>query len=97
MNSHIANYLLELIFLYFYIGHIKNTVFAKHTNIKPTYFKDLKLNFSDPMTINEDNQSAICIAKDSGNHAKAKHIRIKHHFIRDFIHKNINKDKILLY
>ena len=33
--------------------------------------------------INEDNQSAIYIAKDSGNHAKIKHISIKYYIIRD--------------
>ena len=36
-----------------------------------------------------DNQSAIFIAKDSGNHAKTKHINIKYHIIRDLIQKNI--------
>ena len=55
--------------------------------------KDLKLNSSGPMTINEDNQSAICIAKNSGNHAKTKHISIKYHFIRDLIQKSIIKLK----
>ncbi|XP_075086522.1 uncharacterized protein LOC142169186 [Nicotiana tabacum] len=34
-----------------------------------------------------DNTSAICLAKTSVHHSRAKHIEIKHHFIRDHIAK----------
>ena len=33
--------------------------------------------------------SAICLSKNPILHSKAKHIEIKHHFIRDYIHKGI--------
>ena len=35
------------------------------------------------MTIFEDNQSAISMAKNPQFHGRAKHIAIKHHFIRE--------------
>ena len=57
------------------------------------WFKDLLDNFkiycNDPMIINEDNQSAISIAKNTGNHGKTKHINIKYHYVRDLIQNNI--------
>ena len=36
-----------------------------------------------PTTILEDNQSSIAMAKNPQFHGRAKHIDIKHHFIRD--------------
>jgi len=36
-----------------------------------------------PATIFEDNKSAICLAKNLQYHSRAKHIDIKHHFIRE--------------
>ncbi len=42
----------------------------KETKIKPT-------------TIYEDNQSAICLAKNPQYHGRAKHIDIKYHFVRE--------------
>ena len=37
----------------------------------------------EPIIIYEDNQSAICMAKNSQFHGRTKHIEIKYHFIRD--------------
>jgi len=37
------------------------------------------------MVILEDNQSAICMAKNSQCHGRAKHIDIKYHFIREHV------------
>ena len=50
--------------------------------------KDLNLNINLPMLINEDNQSAIAIAKNPKDHPKTKHIAIKYHFVRDKIVTN---------
>ena len=36
-------------------------------------------------TILEDNQSAICMAKNQQSHRRTKHIEIKYHFIRDLV------------
>lgn len=36
-----------------------------------------------------DNTSAIFLSKNPILHSKAKHIEIKHHFIRDYIHKGV--------
>ena len=36
-----------------------------------------------------DNTSAICLSKNPILHSRAKHIEIKHHFIRDYIQKGI--------
>ncbi|GJX10274.1 hypothetical protein Tco_0200133 [Tanacetum coccineum] len=37
-----------------------------------------------------DNNSAICIVKNSVYHSKTKHIEIRHHFIRDYYEKELN-------
>lgn len=37
------------------------------------------------MILYEDNQSAICLAKNPKDHRKTKHIDIKIHFVRDLI------------
>ena len=36
-----------------------------------------------------DNTSAICLSKNPILHSKAKHIEIKHHFLRDYVLKGI--------
>ena len=36
-----------------------------------------------------DNTSAICLSKNPILHSKAKHIEIKHHFLRDYVQKGI--------
>ena len=38
-----------------------------------------------PTTIMEDNQSCIAMAKNPQYHGKAKHIDIKHHFVREIV------------
>ena len=49
-----------------------------------------ELNFHDksPITLYEDNQSAICLTKNNSNHPKTKHIDIKYHYVRDVIDRN---------
>ena len=37
------------------------------------------------ITINEDNQSAICLSKNPQFHGRSKHISLKHHFVRDHV------------
>ena len=44
---------------------------------------DLGSQSKEPTVIFEDNQSAICIAKDAQFHGRSKHIGIKYHFIRE--------------
>ena len=46
---------------------------------------DLKVPNKNPVVLYEDNQSAICIAKNAKNHPRSKHIDIKFHYIRDLI------------
>lgn len=36
-----------------------------------------------------DNTSAICLSKNLILHSLAKYIEIKHHFIREYVHKGI--------
>ena len=50
---------------------------------------DLNVKDTNPLLINEDNQSAISIAKNSKCHGKTKHINIKYHFVRDLVQKNV--------
>ena len=44
---------------------------------------DLKSKPNCPLLIFEDNQAAICMAKNAQYHRRAKHIDIKYHFIRE--------------
>lgn len=46
---------------------------------------DLKNSPAGATVIFEDNQSAICMAKNPQFHGRAKHIDIKHHFVREQI------------
>lgn len=48
-------------------------------------FRDMNFEYDSPMTIYEDNQSAIALANNPRNHPKTKHIDIKYHFIRDLV------------
>ena len=45
--------------------------------------EDLHLKQSKPTVINEDNQSAIAVARNPQSHSKMKHIDIRYHFIRE--------------
>ena len=45
----------------------------------------------EPTVIFEDNQSAICMAKNPQFHGRAKHIGIKYHFIREQVSNNTIK------
>ena len=49
---------------------------------------DLKNEPTSATVIFEDNQSAICIAKNPQFHGRSKHIAIKYHFIRDQVDNN---------
>ena len=44
---------------------------------------DMNNKLNEPTTIYEDNQSAICMAKNPQFHGRVKHIGIKYHFIRE--------------
>lgn len=57
------------------------------------FLSDVHFGISKPVTIFEDNQSAISIAKNIRTSGKTKHIDIKFHFIRDMI--KLNKIKLL--
>ena len=49
---------------------------------------DLLNHLSEPTLIFEDNQSAICMAKNPQFHGRSKHINIKFHFIREQVNAN---------
>ena len=44
---------------------------------------ELHVTFNSQVTVFEDNQSAIAIAKNDGYQSRAKHIDIRHHFVRE--------------
>ena len=44
---------------------------------------DLKLPQDHPTVLMEDNQGAICIAKNPVSHARTKHIDVRYHYIRE--------------
>ena len=45
----------------------------------------LSLEQKDPSDMNADNQSAIALSKNNTEHARTKHIDIRHHFICECI------------
>ena len=51
--------------------------------------KTLGQDTANVIKIYEDNNSAICIAKNPVTHARTKHIDIKYHFIRDQIDRQV--------
>ena len=50
--------------------------------------EDLQI-FESNIPILCDNTAAICLSKNPILHSRAKHIEIKHHFIRDYVQKGI--------
>ena len=51
------------------------------------------LNIHSPVTLLSDSQSAIAMVINNSQHQRTKHIDVRHHFIRDCLHK----DEIRLY
>ena len=49
--------------------------------------KNLSVNVEKPITIYEDNQSAIVVSKNPQFHGRSKHIDIKYYFVRDQVEK----------
>lgn len=58
--------------------------------------QDIKVNFSEPISIKCNNTSAISISKNLVlNHSKTKHIHIKYHFLIDkVVEKIVNMEYI---
>ena len=56
-------------------------------------FSNLMDNFklSEPTTIYEDNQSTICMSKNSQSHGRSKHVDIKYHFVREQVERETIK------
>ena len=50
--------------------------------------EDSSFDSGGPVKINTDNQSTIKFAKNSGFHARSKHIDIQYHFVREKIISN---------
>jgi hypothetical protein len=44
---------------------------------------DLKVTYTDPISLHCDNTSAIIVSKNLVLHSKTKHIPIKYHFLRE--------------
>ncbi|KAF2353132.1 Reverse transcriptase RNA-dependent DNA polymerase, partial [Trinorchestia longiramus] len=55
---------------------------------------DLEFKTGGPMVVNEDNQSAICLAQNPKYHGRSKHIDIKFNYVRDLVR---NKEIDLVY
>ncbi|KAF2343488.1 hypothetical protein FHG87_025756, partial [Trinorchestia longiramus] len=51
-------------------------------------FDDLEFKTGGPIVVNEDNQSAICLAQNPKYHGRSKHIDIKFNYVCDFVRNN---------
>ena len=54
-------------------------------------FADLDMTQVEPTTVYEDNQGAICLAKNPTNHSRTKHIDVKYHFTREMVESGVMK------
>ena len=52
-------------------------------------FQDLNSSFSQPRTIFEDNQAAICLANNPKDVRRTKHIDLKYHYVRNLLSDNV--------
>jgi hypothetical protein len=50
--------------------------------------KDLGETLDGAVTVMEDNQGSIALANNPSDHARTKHIDIRHHFIRQLVEEN---------
>ncbi len=57
---------------------------------------NLNVNVDEPVTLYEDNQSAICMSKNPLFQGRSKHIDIKYHFVRDQVEKKTITVRYLL-
>ena len=55
--------------------------------------KEIQVQIDYAITVHEDNQSAIAIAKNDGYQSRAKHIDIRYHFVREQVKGKIIKLK----
>nr|GEW78809.1 ribonuclease H-like domain-containing protein [Tanacetum cinerariifolium] len=74
----------------FHRGQIDKTLFIKRLkgDILLVQIMDYGYNFMQTK-IHVDNESAICVIKNPVYHSKTKHIKIRHHFIRDSYEKKL--------
>ncbi|KAF2359734.1 Zinc finger CCHC-type [Trinorchestia longiramus] len=69
-------------------GAAQEAIWLKH------FLDDLEFKTGGPMVVNEDNQSAICLAQNPKYHGRSKDIDIKFHYVRDLVR---NKEIDLVY
>ena len=53
------------------------------------FLTELGYGNDDPVDLFTDNQSALALSKNPVSHARAKHIDVRHHFVRDAIQDNV--------
>ena len=53
------------------------------------FLKELGYGSDKPTDLFTDNQSVLTLSKNPVSHARAKHIDIRHHFVRDAIQDNV--------
>jgi hypothetical protein len=80
-------------------GHISLSTTEAEYNVVATFYThilwmnqtliDLKVNYTNPITIHCDNTSSISVSKNHVLHSKTKHIPIKYHFLREQVTKRI--------
>ena len=71
-----------------FLGRIWYPGLAKDKQLLKRQLEDYQINANSIPTYCH-NTAAICLSKNPILHSKAKHIEIKHHFIRDYVEKGI--------
>lgn len=63
--------------------YISMSVAAQEAVFLRALLNELGYTQRQPTIMQQDNQGAICLSKNPGNHKRTKHIDIRHHYIRD--------------
>jgi hypothetical protein len=69
--------------------YVALTLAVKDVLFLQQLFLELGIEIETPTLIFGDNLASIALAKNPVNHERTKHIDIKHHFLRDYITKNM--------
>jgi transposase InsO family protein len=69
--------------------YVSMSVAAQEAVFLRAILKELGFEQQKSTVLLQDNQGAICLSKNPGNHKRTKHIDIRHHYIRDLVSDGI--------
>jgi hypothetical protein len=64
---------------------MSSTQAAKEALWWKSFFKQIGMNFTGPVSIASDNMGSIALTKNPAYHSRTKHIDVQHHFVRQHV------------